>query len=81
MSDRLPVEAVMHKERFHDYTPADIDRYYAHKESLPESEIFIRENDKQTLAQVFAEVRYPESLNRSVADAALARMGIAQAKE
>lgn len=81
VSDRLPVEAVMHKERFHDYTPADIDRYYAHKESLPESEIFISENDKQTLAQVFAEVRYPESVNRSVADAALARMGIAQTKE
>lgn len=48
----------MHEETYHDYTPEDIDRLYAYKESLPENKQFILENKKETLAQVFTEVRY-----------------------
>ena len=33
--DRLPLEAIVHEEVYHDYTPQDIDRLYAYKESLP----------------------------------------------
>ena len=40
------------------YTPADIDRLYAYKESLPANRRFVEENGKETLAQVFTEVRY-----------------------
>ena len=36
----------------------DIDRHYAYKESLPENHQFIAENGKETLAQVFTDVRY-----------------------
>lgn len=56
--DRLPLEAIVHEEVYHDYTPADIDRLYAYKESLPENHQFIAENGKETLAQVFTDVRY-----------------------
>lgn len=56
--DRLPLEAVVHRETYHDYTPADIDRLYAYKESLAENKQFVKENGKETLAQVFTEVRY-----------------------
>lgn len=56
--DRLPLEAVVHQEVYHDYTPADIDRLYAYKESLAENHRFVLENQKETLAQVFTEVRY-----------------------
>lgn len=68
ISDRLPLEAVLHRETYKD---ADIDRYYAEKEALPESEVFIKENHKKTLAQVYAEVRYPEALNEEVGKAVL----------
>lgn len=64
--DRLPLEAIMHSERYYNPMPDDIDRYYAEKEALPESEIFIKENKKKTLAQVFADVRYPRDLNEAV---------------
>lgn len=74
VSDRLPVEAVLHHEVYHDATPEDIDRYYAAKEALPESKVFIDENDKQTLAQVFADIRYPRALNESVGETVLARI-------
>ncbi len=46
--DRLPIEGIIHAEVYHDYTPEDIDRIYAYKESLPENHQFIKENDKET---------------------------------
>lgn len=56
--DRLPLEAVVHEEIYHDYTPESIDRLYAYKESLPENQRFVVENGKDNLAQVFTDVRY-----------------------
>lgn len=56
--DRLPLEAVVHEEVYHDYSADDIDRLYAYKESLPENKGFVQENGKETLAQVFTDVRY-----------------------
>lgn len=64
--DRLPLNAVVHREKYHDYTDDDIARIYAEKEALPDSPRFIAENGKETLAQVYAEVRYPEEMNRKI---------------
>ena len=55
---RLPVDAVLHSETYHDTCDADIERYYAELEALPELAKFIAENAKETLAQVFTDVRY-----------------------
>lgn len=70
-SDRLPVDAVMHLEKYTDYTPENIDEYYREKESLLESAQFIVENGKETLAQVYADIRYPRALNEAVGTAML----------
>ena len=67
-SDRLPVGHLLHIEEYVDYTSEDIDNCYAYKESLPESAKFISENNKETLAQVFTDVRYPESNNTIFSD-------------
>ncbi len=64
-SDRLPVEAIMHDELYRQYTPSRIKEIYAEKEGLDESARFIAENAKSTLAQVYAEVRYPKSSNEA----------------
>ena len=66
--DRLPLEAFVHEEVYHDYTRADIDRLYAYKESLPENDFFVKENKKETLAQVFAEVRYTKKDNEAMSE-------------
>lgn len=58
---RLPLEAVVHDETYRDYTDDDIHRLYAEKEARDDSRGFVAENGKQTLAQVFTDVRYPES--------------------
>ncbi len=65
-SDRLPVEAIVHDETYKDYAPEDIDRIYAYKESLPENKRFVEINHKQTLAQVFTDIRYTKKDNEAM---------------
>ena len=68
LTDRLPLEAVMHAERYRDYTPADIDRLYAEKEALEENREFCRINNKETLAQVFTDCRYTKKDNMAMSE-------------
>lgn len=58
-TDRLSLDAVVHYERYKDYTPQDINRLYVEKENSEFYKRFVMENNKQTLAQVFSEIRYP----------------------
>ena len=60
---RLPLDAVVHHEKYNDYDSCRIDKLYDEKERREDSKRFIEENGKQTLAQVFAEVRYPRANN------------------
>lgn len=66
--DRLPLDGIIHDECYRDYTPADIDRIYAHKESLPENMQFVAENKKETLAQVFTDIRYTKKDNETISE-------------
>ena len=61
--DRLPLEAVVHHETYRDYTADMIDDLYRAKEAREDNLKFIAENKKQTLAQVFTDVRYKKSDN------------------
>lgn len=61
--DRLPIASFVHQETYKEYTPEDIEIYYAHKESLPENHQFVAENNKETLAQVFTDIRYKKADN------------------
>ena len=67
-SDRLPLKAIVHEETYHDYTPQRIDDYYAYKESLPENKHFVEINNKETLAQVFTDLRYTKKDNESMSE-------------
>ena len=61
--DRLPLEAILHNETYSDYTSEKIDEYYSGKEERSDSQQFINENNKETLAQVFTDVRYKKADN------------------
>jgi nitroreductase len=61
--DRLPLEAVIHRETYRDYSGEDIARLYNTKEQLPENLRFVAENNKTSLAQVFTDVRYKKADN------------------
>ena len=61
--DRLPLEAIVHNEIYKDYTGESIIRFYGEKESRSDSKQFVIENNKETLAQVFTDVRYTKADN------------------
>ena len=66
LSDRLPVKSFVHQETYRDYTPLDIDRFYAYKEQLEENRHFVEINKKETLAQVFTDIRYTKKDNEAM---------------
>lgn len=63
VSERLPLEAVIHKEQYSDYSPESIDILYKEKEELEVNKEFTRINNKETLAQVFTDIRYTKANN------------------
>ncbi len=62
-ADRLPLSAILHQEYYHDYQPSDIEKLYAEKEAIEANKKFVAENNKETLAQVFTDVRYKKGDN------------------
>lgn len=77
-TDRLPVEGIIHHDRYKDYSAGDIDRIYAAKEALPESRYFVELNGTDNLAQVFTRFRFTEVDNLAMSEkmtAALKKQG------
>ena len=70
-SDRLPLESFLHEETYHSPTAEDIDRFYAAKEALPENQEFLRINNKETLAQIFTDIRYTKKDNEAMSQGLL----------
>jgi nitroreductase len=69
--DRLPLEGIVHRERYVDYTQGEIDALYETKEHCRVNEAYVRENGKETLAQVFTEIRYKRGDNECFSEAFL----------
>lgn len=63
LTDRLPLDAVLHHETYHNYTPDSIKAFYAEKEALKQNKQYVMENNKSHLAQVFTDVRYKKADN------------------
>ena len=66
LSDRLPLESFVHSETYHDYLGMDIDKYYEEKENLEENLNFVKINHKETLAQIFTDIRYTRKDNEAM---------------
>lgn len=68
LTDRLPLESFVHSETYHKPTAADIDAYYGYKEQLPENQHFVEINHKQTMAQIFTDIRYTKADNEAMSE-------------
>lgn len=68
LSDRLPLRAMVHQETFQDYSPEKIDDFYKEKEALEENQHFVEINHKETLAQVFTDIRYTKKDNEAMSE-------------
>lgn len=71
LSDRLPLRSVVHYEQYQDYTPEAIESAFAYKESLEENKRYVEINKKETLAQIFTDIRYTKANNETFSTAFL----------
>ena len=58
LTDRLPLEAVVHYDKYTDYTAAEIDELWAEREESELTKRLLEENGLDNLAKVFTERRY-----------------------
>ena len=62
-TERLPLDAVVHSGKYHDYSDDDIKRLYHEKENLDINRKFVEDNAKPSLAHIFTDVRYRKQDN------------------
>lgn len=63
LTDRLPLNGVVHHEKYNDYTISKIDEIFEEKESLELTKKLIEENQTENLAQIFTDKRYKKDDN------------------
>lgn len=66
LTDRLPLEAVVHYDKYTDYTAAEIDELWAEREESAETKRLIEENALPNLAQIFTLNRYRKEDNLAI---------------
>lgn len=72
LTDRLPLEAVVHYEKYTDYTAAEIDELWAEREESDETKRLLEENGLPNLARIFTERRYVRRDNLAISQSYLA---------
>ncbi|MDE6481071.1 MAG: nitroreductase family protein [Muribaculaceae bacterium] len=69
--ERLPLEAVRHNETYSHASKEEILELFKAKDDFEPNKKFVEENKKDSLAQVFTDIRYPESVNKAVSESFL----------
>lgn len=65
-TDRIVTDGFLHIENYSVADEKKLEEIFRIHTENPENEKFIMENNKENLAQVFSEVRYPRALNEEV---------------
>lgn len=71
LTDRLPLDAVVHFEQYNDYTTAEIDELWAEREESELTKKLLEENNLPNLARIFTERRYVKEDNLAISRAYL----------
>ncbi|MDO4759127.1 MAG: nitroreductase family protein [Rikenellaceae bacterium] len=72
LTDRLPMEGIVHFERYNDYTEAEIDELWAEREESELTKRLLKENGLPNLARIFTDRRYVKADNLAVTKSYLA---------
>jgi nitroreductase len=64
LTDRLPLEAVVHRDVYRDPTDGEIEKFWASREASQETAELLKANDLPSLARIFTERRYKAADNR-----------------
>lgn len=68
---RLPIDAVMHMEKYRSDSDSEIMELFKVQDDDETNRKFVEENQKSSLAELFTDIRYPESVNLKVSDSFL----------
>ena len=68
LTDRLPLDAVVHYEKYTDYTTAEIDELWAEREESELTKRLLEENGLPNLAKIFTERRYVRRDNLAISE-------------
>jgi nitroreductase len=63
LTDRLPLEAVIHNDTYSDYSAEKIDSLFYEKDNSAFTKEMLKINSKETLAQIFTDNRYKKQDN------------------
>ncbi len=63
LTDRLPMDAIIHWETYQPFTPEKIKSIYFERENNELTKKLLLENNKETLAQIFTDNRYKKQDN------------------
>lgn len=66
LTDRLPVEGVVHYERYEQYTPERLEEIWREREASQETADLLVANGLPNLARIFTERRYTKEANLSI---------------
>lgn len=67
-TERLPLEAWVHDEEYRNDSDERIMELMKAKDDFEPNKKYVSENNMQSLAQVFTDIRYPESMNLAVSE-------------
>lgn len=65
VTPRLPLEAVVHKQTYHQPTPKQIDEFWRETENSDQTRRLITENGQPNLAAIFTQCRYTKKDNET----------------
>lgn len=63
LTDRLPLEGIVHYETYHDYSEDTINKIFEEKENSLLTKNLVAENKTENLAQIFTDKRYKKEDN------------------
>jgi nitroreductase len=63
LTDRLPMESIIHYEKYSDFTPEKINNIYREREDSAQTLELLKINDMDTLARIFTDKRYTKKDN------------------
>lgn len=67
-TERISLEGLIHRESYNRHTDDEIIDIFKIKEEFEPNKGYVKENGKENLAQVFAEVRYPRQMNEEFSE-------------
>lgn len=68
-SERLPLEGIVHQEKYHHYSDDDIEKIHRLREEWPFNQEMVRQNGVRNLAELFTTKRYPRKDNEAISAA------------